>query len=72
MAISCIVSETKRDIGQKLRFFIPSAFNAPSEYCYNVLYNGVANRGETVCRFDTITACDRRKDGRTDRHFATA
>ena len=34
MVASCIVSEIKRDIGRKSRFFIPGlAFDAPSEYC---------------------------------------
>ena len=43
MALTCIVSEIKRDVGLKSRFFIPLAFNAPvrgspSEYCQNVWY----------------------------------
>jgi len=29
MALSCIISETKRNIGQKWRFFIPDVFDAP-------------------------------------------
>jgi len=29
MALSCTISAIKRDIGQKLRFFIPLAFDAP-------------------------------------------
>ena len=28
-ALSCIISEIKRDIGRKSRFFIPLAFDAP-------------------------------------------
>jgi len=27
MALSCIISEIKREIGRKLRFFIPPAFD---------------------------------------------
>jgi len=43
MALSCIISEIKRDIGRKLSFFIPPAFDAPvkgslSEYFHNVWY----------------------------------
>ena len=29
MALSCIISEIKRDIGRKWRFFIPPIFDAP-------------------------------------------
>jgi len=29
MALSCIIFEIKRDIGRKLRFFTPPAFDAP-------------------------------------------
>jgi len=29
-ALSCIISEIKRDIGRKSRFFIPPVFNASS------------------------------------------
>jgi len=29
MAVSCVVSETERDIGQKSQFFIPLALCAP-------------------------------------------
>jgi len=41
IALSCIISEIKRDIGGKLRFFsyVPpfdAAGWSPSEYCYNV------------------------------------
>jgi len=41
IALSCIISEIKRDIGGKLRFFsyVPpfdAAGRSPSEYCYNV------------------------------------
>ena len=40
-ALSCIISETKRDIGRKSQFFTPLAFGAPlgqssSEYCHTV------------------------------------
>jgi len=44
MALSCIISEIKRDIGQKSRFFhIPLAFDAPlrgspSDYCHTIWY----------------------------------
>jgi len=41
MALSCIISEIKRDIGRKSRFFnVPPAFDAPvrEEYCCKVRY----------------------------------
>jgi len=42
MALSCVISEIKRDTGRKSRFFIPHAFTrrpvrgggSPSEYCH--------------------------------------
>ena len=40
MAVSCIISEIKRDIGRKCDFAVPPEFDAPSgipsEYCHNV------------------------------------
>jgi len=50
MVLSCIISEVKRDIGQKLHFFIPPLHLAPplreypSEYCHALWYGkyGVA------------------------------
>jgi len=37
MALSCIISEIKRDIGRKSSvFYTPLAFNAQSEYCHSV------------------------------------
>jgi len=39
--LSCIISEIKRDIGQKLQFFTPPAFDTPvreSPHCHNVWY----------------------------------
>jgi len=43
MALSCIVSEIKRNVGQKSRFFVPPAFDAPvrgskMDYCHTVWY----------------------------------
>jgi len=44
VALSCIISEMKRDIGRKSRFFsYPLAFDgpvrgSPSEYCHVVWY----------------------------------
>jgi len=43
MALSCISSEIKRDIGRNRDFFMPLAFDAPvravpSNYCDTVCY----------------------------------
>jgi len=64
MALSCIISEIKRDIGRKSRFLhTPLTFDAPvrespSEYCHKVWV------GKTMC--------DRQAEGQTDGHLATA
>jgi len=80
MALSCISSEIKPDIGRKSWFFIPLAFGAPvkgspSEYCRPVWYgktrmvglpDGEKNFEDMYHRLHTIPACDGRTDGRTD------
>jgi len=73
MAPSCIVFETKRDIGQKLQFFIPHMHSAPplGSPCWNIAIrfgkeklNGVVTRwckkseNKFSC-FDTIHERDR-------------
>jgi len=87
MALSCIICEIKRDIGRKSWFFhtplhsthplggprrnIAIPFGVGKlEWCgypmvkklWRYMYN----------RLDSILACDRQTDGRTDRHLATA
>jgi len=54
MALFCIISEIKRKIGQKLRFFIPHLHSTPaplgefpSEYCHNVLARENENGGSS-------------------------
>ena len=75
--LSRTVSELKRDIGRKSRFFhTPPAFDAPvrgspSEYCHNVWHGQLATRrrkmfDDMFSRLDTIPACDRRTDGQID------
>jgi len=71
IALSCIISEIKRDIGP---FFYTAAFCAPvkgfpSEYCHTVCEN---NFFYIFSRFDRILACDRQTDRETDGHLATA
>jgi len=83
MALSCIICEIKRDIGQKSWFFIPPLHStpqlggSPSEYCHPVwcgktrmvgLPDGRKNFEDMYNRLDSIPACDRRTDRRTDRH----
>jgi len=73
MAPSCVISEIKRDIGRKSRFFIP-LHSTPSigggpreEYCHIVYYGKLEWCGYptvkkslmvTFNRFDRIPACD--------------
>jgi len=74
VAISCIFSDIKRDIGRKSRFLhIPPAFNAPVggprpniaitfgvEEPESYIYMTVKKFDDTFSRFDTILACDGR------------
>jgi len=85
MALSCIICEIKLNIVRKSWFFhtlLHSGF--PSKYCHPVWYGKTrmvrlldGENVEDMCnRSDTIPACyrqsDRRTDGRTDGHLATA
>ena len=78
---SCIISETKRDIGRKSHdFFIPTCIRRPvrgfsSEYCHTIscgkarmvwLPDGEKKSEDMSSRFNRIPACDRQTDGRTD------
>ena len=80
MALSCIISEMKQDIGRKSWFFhtplhlTPLFRGSSSEYCHHVWYGKtkwwgylvVKNFDDMCNRLDTILACDRRADGQTD------
>ena len=80
MALTCIISEIKRDIGRKSRFLHtpcirrPLYGGSPSEYCHNVYYgktrmvrlSGGTKIEDTFSGVDRIPACDRQTDGRTD------
>jgi len=85
MAVSCIVSDIKRDIGRKSLFFhTPPAFNArfrgsPSEYTAMPFGshtekngNGIATRWwKTFSHFDkTPRVTERQTDGRHSPHYA--
>ena len=80
IALSCIISDTMRDIGQILQLFIPHLHLTPRlgwspvEYCHEVWYGKIRMvwllDGEeslmTFSHFDKILACDRQTDRRTD------
>jgi len=82
MALSCISSEIKQDIGRKSWFFHAPLHSTPPlggsalEYCHLVWYGKTRMVGlldgkknfEDMCNcLGTIPACD----GQTDRHLAT-
>ena len=87
MALSCTVSEIKRDIGRKITiFFIHSAFDLPPRYggpqrniaiLFGVeklewsAYPMVIIFDDMFSHFDRTPVCDGRTDGRTDGHLAT-
>jgi len=80
MALSCIISETERDIGRKSRFFYTHLHRRPrpnTAITFGMgkpewwLYKLVKKFDDTFSRFGTILACDGRTDRRTDRHTAT-
>jgi len=79
MALSCIISETKRDRGQSSRFFHTSAFDAPVrwESRRNIATIFVTEKlkscdypkletEDMVIRFDTIHEPGRQQDVRCD------
>jgi len=76
MALSCIVSEIKRDIGRKSRFFHTSCIrlglrrNVAIPFGVEKLerrgYTTVKKFEDMFSRFDRIPACDKQTDGRTD------
>jgi len=61
MALSCIISEIKRDIGLKSQFFhTPPAYDAPtplveslSEYCHNVMKQELSYRKQITRKLRT-------------------
>jgi len=79
MTLPCIISEIKRDIGGKSRFFIPYLHSTPTLNCpcrkiaielawKKCGYLTVNKFEDMFSRLDTIPACDRQ----TDRHLAIA
>ena len=77
MALSCLISEIKRDIGRKSRFLIglPAAFDAPvrgfpSECCHTVWCGNTemvwlpdGGKSLMIClAISTVLACDRQTD----------
>ena len=77
MTLSCIISEIKRDISRKLRFFHTPAFDAPvrespSKYCNNVWYGSLEWWGlrdsekKFEDRLTVLTQYRPMTDGRTD------
>ena len=83
MALSCVISEIKRDIGQKLIFHTTLHSTPPlreclSEYCHPVWYGEsrmvvLPNKTEDMNnRLDRIPGCDRQTDRRMDRHLVMA
>jgi len=81
MALTCIILETKRDIGRKSRFFHTTlAFDAPVrgsplEYCYTIWYRKTGMVGlpggekkfeDMFSGVDRLLVCDGRTDRRTD------
>jgi len=80
---SLVISEMKRCIGRKSRFFIPLAFDAPvraspSEYCHTVWYGKtrmvwLPDREKSLMIFLAVLVEYRRvTDGQTDGHLAPA
>jgi len=81
MALSCILSEIKRDIGRKSRFLYPLAFDTPVRGVpigilpYRLVRKTIGWSGyptvyverlyDMFSRSDRIPACDRGTDGQT-------
>jgi len=70
MSLFCIISETKRDIGQKSWFFIPFCIPSSLGVLVGVLIRKDQNNGKKVLAI--LTEYRRVTDGQTDRHLATA
>jgi len=85
MALSCIISEIKRDIGRKSRFFRTTLHSTPVREVSEILpyrpvwknYNGVASRRLKSLRICITVSTEYRRvtdgqtDSETDRHLAT-
>jgi len=85
MALSCIISEIKWDIGRKSQFFSYPLHSMPpvwgpveilsrfrAEKLESCGYPTVKMCEDMTTRFDRIHECDRRTGGRTDGHCMTA
>jgi len=77
MALSCITSEIKQDIGRKSWLFHTPLHLTPPEYCHLVWYwktrmvglpDGEKNCEDMRNRIDTILACGRRTERQTSCH----
>jgi len=77
MALSCIISETKRDRGQSSRFFHTSAFDAPVRWesrrnITTIFVMGICGypifkkNDDINTRSDTVHEPDRQQDVQTD------
>jgi len=74
MALSCIISEIKRDIGLKSRFLLfPIAFDAPvrrssppdycdTVWCENTRMVWLSDRGKSMMTCLTVSTCERWTD----------
>ena len=67
MALSCIISEMKRDIGGKSPFLVPPAFDSPVRgFRRNIAIRSGTKQLLVLIQYTNVTA------NRTDRHRATA
>ena len=67
MALSCIISEMKRDNGGKSPFLVPPAFDSPVRgFRRNIAIRSGTKQLLVLIQYTNVTA------NRTDRHRATA